>query len=606
MWVYAAALGLLAIATFGRLMLNGTLGVRFPFILYFPALFIAAWWGGPGPTLLTLALSIPLASYYFIPPLHSFSILDLGSWIAVAMYAIFGLGLTVLAARRDVLDLRRRRADRGLSQREADLRQLADSMPVLIASLDNQQRFVFVNRHAESWYGRGESQVIGRHVREVADEASYTQVQGYLRRALAGETVPFEERLKDADGAERWVAASYVPRRDEQGGVLGVYALVLDITERKMGERALRESEHRFRQLADAMPQIVWTARPDGTVDYMNERWYEFAGRTLTELGAASRLHPDDRARAQAGWRKAALDGGPYQDEMRLQGASGEYRWFLVRAAPIRDGEGKVSKWFGTTTDIDEQKRIEQRLARAVDELNRSNKELEDFAYLTSHDLKEPLRGIRSYTSFVVEDTQGKLDAEVVRKLQIIDRLSQRMEKLISILLYYTQLGRAELSIQPTDLGQVAARVLESLGPVLAKAKASAGPLPVVCCDPAKAAEVLKLLITNSVTFNTSPRPLIELGTKGVDAGGWPAIFVKDNGIGIPSQHHQTVFRIFKRLHGREDFGGGMGAGLAFVKKIVERHGGHVWVESPSEGGTMIRFSLGSEPHAVDAANPDR
>jgi signal transduction histidine kinase len=124
-------------------------------------------------------------------------------------------------------------------------------------------------------------------------------------------------------------------------------------------------------------------------------------------------------------------------------------------------------------------------------------------------------------------------------------------------------------------------------------------------CDATRAAEVFRNLISNAIRFNRNENPMIELGAAGTDRG-WPVLFVKDNGIGIPAEHHQTVFKMFKRLHGREEFGGGMGAGLALVKKIVERHRGRVWIEPTGSVGTTVCFTLGSEVHAVDAADSDR
>src|SRR5262245_50110858 len=183
------------------------------------------------------------------------------------------------------------------------------------------------------------------------------------------------------------------------------------------------------------------------------------------------------------------------------------------------------------------------------------------------------------------------------------------MDGLIATLLYYTQVGRAELNLAPTDLGVVARRVIDAMAPVITRSGARvtiAPDLPVVLCDPARAAEVLQHLISNAILFNKASPPLVELGLRAADEDGHPVIFVRDNGVGVPEQHHQTVFRMFKRLHGREEYGAGMGAGLAFVKKIAERHGGRVWIEAAPGGGSVFLFTLGREAHAVDVADTDR
>jgi len=244
--------------------------------------------------------------------------------------------------------------------------------------------------------------------------------------------------------------------------------------------------------------------------------------------------------------------------------------------------------------------KAEGALVKQAQELARSNAELDDFAYIASHDLKEPLRGIHNYSSFLLEDYGDKLDDDGHRMLQTLMRLTQRMENLIETLLYYSRVGRLDLATSDTDLGAVLAEVLDSLQVGIEEEEVEIrvpAPLPTLRCDRARVGEIFRNLITNAAKYNDKPEKWVEIGYhNAAPAGGVPPVFyVRDNGIGIRPKHQESIFRIFKRLHGRDKFGGGAGAGLTIVKKIVERHGGRIWVESEEGVGTTFYFTLQRE-----------
>lgn len=248
--------------------------------------------------------------------------------------------------------------------------------------------------------------------------------------------------------------------------------------------------------------------------------------------------------------------------------------------------------------------RVEDRtreLARRNEELHQSNKELDDFAYIASHDLKEPLRGIHNFSNFLLEDYADKLDDEGRSKLETLMRLTRRMETLIDSLLQFSRLGRVDLAMDRVDLNQVVAEALDSLAITLQEEKVEIRvprPLPKVLADRVRVGEIFANLVVNAVKYNDKPQKWIEIGTtqngSPPDAGP-PVFYVRDNGIGIPEKHYDAVFRIFKRLHGRDKFGGGTGAGLTIVKKIVERHHGQIWIESSPGEGTTFYFTLQEE-----------
>ncbi|THF85868.1 GAF domain-containing protein [Deinococcus sp. KSM4-11] len=238
-------------------------------------------------------------------------------------------------------------------------------------------------------------------------------------------------------------------------------------------------------------------------------------------------------------------------------------------------------------------------------ELQRSNAELDAFAYIASHDLKEPLRGLHNYSVFLLDTYGQQLDEDGVAKLRTLVRLTQRMDDLLDSLLLYSRVGRVDLHFQPTPLDTLVREALDTLSPRLHEtgAAVTVHDLPTVKVDRVRVAEIYQNLIANALKYTTRAHPQIEIGMLApADRAAHRVppevrpdariLYVKDDGIGIREQHYENIFRIFKRLHAREQFGGGTGAGLTIVRKIVERHGGQVWVESEFGQGSTFLFTL--------------
>jgi signal transduction histidine kinase len=229
------------------------------------------------------------------------------------------------------------------------------------------------------------------------------------------------------------------------------------------------------------------------------------------------------------------------------------------------------------------------------------NKELDDFAYIAAHDLKEPLRGIHNYASFLKEDYAGQLDEGAQQYVNNIQRLAERLSSLIDRLLAYSRLGSTELAHTPVDMDAVVDAVTKDLSsfwmpPALGGGGIELrrnGHLGTVSGDTMRINEVFQNLISNAAKYNDKPTKWVEVGCD--RSGAQPIFYVRDNGIGIASQHHENVFRIFKRLHEQNKYGGGTGAGLTIVKKIIERQGGRIWLESVPGEGTVFYFTLNGE-----------
>jgi chemotaxis family two-component system sensor kinase Cph1 len=242
-------------------------------------------------------------------------------------------------------------------------------------------------------------------------------------------------------------------------------------------------------------------------------------------------------------------------------------------------------------------RRADERLERKLRELARSNADLENFAYVTSHDLKEPLRGISSIVGFLREDLGPALGETAQERIGRLGVLSQRMYELLDSLLEYSRVGQGEYRVREVSLAALAAETVDTLRTRIAAEGAEVEVLPglpVVRCDPHRVMQVLSNLIVNGLKYNTSSPKRVTIG--------WSpelrALRVQDNGIGIAAAQHDPIFRMFKRLHPGDAYGGGTGVGLAIVKKIVERHGGRVWIESSPGAGSTFWFTLG-EPGAA-------
>lgn len=269
----------------------------------------------------------------------------------------------------------------------------------------------------------------------------------------------------------------------------------------------------------------------------------------------------------------------------------------------VFSGEYGEKTLVGVIRDITLLKKTEDQLRAYAQMLERSNQDLEDFAYIASHDLKEPLRGMSMQARFLLEDYADRLDEPGTQRLQRLIALSCRVEQLISDLLYYSRIGRAELAVKETDLNAVVEDVCAMHEPFLKQRNAHIGvpqPLPPAVCDKVRVREVFRNLIVNAVKYNTKPEKNVEVGF--LEAVETPlgrrtsVYYVRDNGVGIPAQFHEEIFRMFRRLQpaGLED-AEGTGAGLTIVKKIVERHGGHIWLESREGEGTVFYFTLKAE-----------
>jgi PAS domain S-box-containing protein len=386
---------------------------------------------------------------------------------------------------------------------------------------------------------------------------------------------------------------------DDRGFPLRVVGVVVDISESKKAEINLRESEERFRTMADAAPVLIWTSTPDNRRDYVNRAWLEFTGRPAEHelgFGWAAGIHDDDRAAALTVFKSAPADKQPFSIEYRLRRADGQYRWVHDHGAPRFGQDGSFQGFIGSCIDINERKtaqvELEQRVQDRTSELQASNKELEAFTYSVSHDLRAPLRHIDGYAQILQEEYQGSLPEDAHRYLRRIRMGTQNMGRLVDDLLNLARVGRQELATQLCDLNEIVQEALEDIRNDTRNRSIEwkIGKLPLAECDPGLIKQVFATLISNAAKYSR-PREvaIIELGT--TEQSGKTAIFVKDNGVGFSMKYASKLFGVFQRLHRAEDFEG-TGVGLATVERIIRKHGGRIWAEAEVDHGATFFFTL--------------
>jgi PAS domain S-box-containing protein len=411
---------------------------------------------------------------------------------------------------------------------------------------------------------------------------------------------------RQSDGELRHIEAVETVRTNADGKAEWVVGTNLDVTERKQMELAVRESEERFRTMANSMPQLAWIARADGFIFWYNERWYEYTGTTPEQMegwGWQSVHDPAVLPRVVEKWQVAIDAGQPFEMEFPLRGADGKFCSFLTRCQPLKDSAGKVTQWFGTNTDVEILKQaeekiqrlnaeLEQRVSQRTAQLEAANKELEAFSYSVSHDLRAPLRAVNGFAGIVLDECGPQLNGEGRRYLERIRAGGQRMGELIDDLLAFSRLSRQPMSRQQINSAKLVKSVLDETVPPAGERPITVrvGNLPACSGDPALLQQVWVNLLSNAVKYTRGRAPaVIEIGCD--DVNGEQVFFVRDNGTGFDMQYAHKLFAVFQRLHRADEFEG-TGVGLAIVQRIIHRHGGRIWTEAAEGRGATFYFTL--------------
>jgi PAS domain S-box-containing protein len=414
-------------------------------------------------------------------------------------------------------------------------------------------------------------------------------------RLIAGEidghTV--EKRYLHGDGRTVWVQIDGSLVRDADGAPRHLIAQVQDITERKRSQELLD-------LLFTASPDLLCIAGTEGRLIRVNPSWSKVLGWSAEELTSrplADFLHPDDLAATAEEYDGLLGDQGETVEfENRFRTVTGTYRWLQWNTMKL-PGEGLM---VCNARDMTAHKEREAMLEHQRTELARSNADLEQFAYVTSHDLQEPLRAVASYSQLLMRRYSDRLDGDALRFIERSVAAVGRMQALIRDLLQYARLGTRPHLFAQTDCETVLNEVLEDLQASIAEtgAQVTHDPLPSLPADRSRFRQLLQNLIGNAIKFRGSNPPQVHVAARR-EGGNW-LFRVRDNGIGIEQEYSERVFVIFQRLHSRRAYAG-TGVGLAVCKRIVEQHGGRIWIEPSPRTGTTVCFNLPVQAAALDA-----
>ncbi len=438
-----------------------------------------------------------------------------------------------------------------------------------------------------------------------------------MHRAFETGVLHYISRIIWNDGSIHWIEGKGRVFYNDQNEAHKMIGTVQDITEQKRSQKELLESEHKFRLLADSMPQHIWTADTEGHMNYFNQSVFTYSGLSLHQImkdGWLQIIHPDDREQNIRLWQEAVSTGKDFLFEHRFRKHTGEYRWQLSRAIPQRDVNGIIQMWVGTSTDIQDQKEFLNELEKLVQErtaelkeknreLEYMNKELQSFAYISSHDLQEPLRKIQTFSTRIMEKEQSKLSENGKDNFRRIQSAAKRMQTLIEDLLAYSRSSNPEHTFEATRLDKIITEVLEDMREELQQKNAHVE-VDVDCTlrvIPFQFRQMMHNLIGNSLKFSKpdeSPvirirsiiAPSSKFDIQKLDKDKEYCHFsVSDNGIGFEPLYQEKIFGLFQRLHGKSQYAG-TGIGLAIVKKIVENHQGII--SAKSELGKGATFDI--------------
>jgi len=483
-------------------------------------------------------------------------------------------------------------------KRLAEIEAIYNSAPIGLCVLDRKLRFVRINDRMAKINGFPPEEHIGKTIQEIVPDLSEQS------KDIAKELFETKKKIMGREfngitpakpGVLRTWIEQWYPLKDSTNQIIGINVAALEITEIKRADKALKKSEEKLRLAIEGADAGMWFWNLEKDIFEWTDRYKTIFGidpdPKMSYNDFLKSVHPEDREKVINATQRAMQYGEDFKVELRTIWPDRSIHWVYSLGRLFYDVQGKPKEMIGIAIDITPSKVAEQELQETLKQLKRSNAELEQFAYVASHDLQEPLRMITSFLQLLQRRYEHQLDSDANEFIQFAVDGAARMQELVNDLLTYSRIGRKTGKFEDVNTEDILKQITFDSRVLIEEnnANISYENLPVVWADYTQLVQVFQNLISNSIKYNEQERPTLHISAE-KKVNDW--IFkVKDNGIGIDSQHGDRVFKIFQRLHGRDEYEG-TGIGLAIVKRIIEQHGGMIWYDSKPGEGSIFYFSI--------------
>ena len=450
------------------------------------------------------------------------------------------------------------------------------------------------NSGAEQIYGYSAEEVLGKPISLLESDDLKGETKRLIERIKNGERIRHYETLRlKKDNNLINVSITLSPVFDTSGELVAISTIARDITERKRAEEDLKLANIYNRSLIEASLDPLVTIGPDGKITDVNYSTEAVTGYSRDELiGTDFSDYFTEPENARKGYQQVFQDEKVFNYALEIKHKKGNVTPVLYNASVYRDEAAGVIGVFAAARDITERKQAEEKLKETIEELERSNDELQQFAYITSHDLQEPLRTIASYTQLIERRYKDKLDSDADDFIEFIVEAAVRMKDMIQGLLYYSRVGTMGGELRSTNTEKLLEIVISNLNAAIEENEVTIthDDLPVVVADEGQLVQLFQNIISNAIKFRKDDEyPRIHISAH--KSANEYVFSVADNGIGIESQYFSRIFEVFKRLHTRVEYEG-TGIGLSISKRIIERHNGRMWVESEFGEGATFYFTI--------------
>jgi PAS domain S-box-containing protein len=498
----------------------------------------------------------------------------------------------VFAAARDVTE--RKLAEQKLSAASLYSRSLLEASLDPLVTISKEGKITDVNEATENVTGCSREELIGSDFSEYFTEAEKARA-GYKQVFTEGFVRDYPLAIRNKSGKITDVLYNAAVYKNVDGTISGVFAAARDVTSRKQAEEKLRAASQYSRSLIEASLDPLVTISAEGKITDVNKSTEEVTGFSREQLiGSDFSDYFTEPQKARKGYQEVFTEGFVRDYPLAIRQKTGKIIDVLYNATLFRNEAGQIQGIFAAARDVTERNAMENEIKQTLEKLKQSNSELEQFAYVASHDLQEPLRMVASYVQLLERRYKGKLDADADGFIAYAVDGANRMRGLIDDLLTYSRVSRLGKPFEPTDLESTLDIVLMNLQASIAENSAvvTHNKLPVVMADGGQLVQLFQNLISNAIKFHGKKPPHVHVSAQVKET---EYLFsVRDNGIGIAPEYFDRLFKIFQRLHTREEYPGS-GIGLAVCKRIVERHGGRIWLESQVGKGSTIYFTLNKQ-----------